>query len=378
MKIRNGFVSNSSSSSFILVYDKSKVLNTPEDIIDFIRRYPDKRVILRGTDLAEGEDIFELDNDQKKIIRCFPDRFIQLNTGTAPDTMGENPNRPKMRAYVNGFHLVKEDERLLYCDDIDVDMSDIDTPKKVSMQDINRWLELKNNSSLSEDEKKEYDNLDKLVKADNDYYNIQHERVEKRRQQLLTEERSKELQKLIREGVPVEDAIIEEVLIDNRTCEEDEYIFAERYLSACSFDMEDSYYIQGLREEDSYDKPYIVFYEDMISDKEEILKHIETSNTKDYIFWSNPVYNALQCPEQGVNIDFFELGEEEKAILRKKLLRNPREVYLLTNAYIENHDKGEIDRPSKFLIGYGNALIISKGHDVPDFEKNLEEQVDED
>ena len=40
MKIRNGFVSNSSSSSFVLAYDKTGIMTDPKDIVAFIDNNP--------------------------------------------------------------------------------------------------------------------------------------------------------------------------------------------------------------------------------------------------------------------------------------------------------------------------------------------------
>jgi subtilase family serine protease len=58
MKVRNGFVSNSSSSSFVVTYDELVGIN--DITVDDIKN--DKYVII-GKYLCEGYDIIHLEND---------------------------------------------------------------------------------------------------------------------------------------------------------------------------------------------------------------------------------------------------------------------------------------------------------------------------
>lgn len=60
MKIRNGFVSNSSSSSFI-VFGK-QILNV--DVPNLIEADLKKKIMVVGKDLSEGTDFFEIHNKQ--------------------------------------------------------------------------------------------------------------------------------------------------------------------------------------------------------------------------------------------------------------------------------------------------------------------------
>lgn len=69
MKVRNGFVSNSSSSSFMMTFeDKSHVLNDIYEIIFYIKDNPDKDILILGPGLSEGIDAFIPDKEMKDFI----------------------------------------------------------------------------------------------------------------------------------------------------------------------------------------------------------------------------------------------------------------------------------------------------------------------
>lgn len=76
MKIRNGFVSNSSSSSFLLGCTKENKIVGGRNIVDYIREHEDAFITLNLGDLNEGDDIFELTHDMKRLILRFPEEFI--------------------------------------------------------------------------------------------------------------------------------------------------------------------------------------------------------------------------------------------------------------------------------------------------------------
>lgn len=69
MKIRDGFVSNSSSSSFMVtVEDKSKVLQDTYEVMAFLKTNPEKDLMIIGPSLSEGLDVFVPDEAMKKFI----------------------------------------------------------------------------------------------------------------------------------------------------------------------------------------------------------------------------------------------------------------------------------------------------------------------
>ena len=69
MKIRAGFVSNSSSSSFIItVKNKTQVLQDTYEIIAFLKANPEKDLMIIGSNLSEGLDVFVPDEAMKEFI----------------------------------------------------------------------------------------------------------------------------------------------------------------------------------------------------------------------------------------------------------------------------------------------------------------------
>ena len=69
MKERRGFVSNSSSSSFMVtVKDKTQVLQDTYEVIAFLKANPEKDLMIIGPSLSEGMDVFVPDEAMKKFI----------------------------------------------------------------------------------------------------------------------------------------------------------------------------------------------------------------------------------------------------------------------------------------------------------------------
>lgn len=81
MKIRSGFVSNSSSSSFILGYN-GEPLNK-EQTIEYLKDKSHKStsLLVIGRELGDGDDIFYLDSEKCEFILGHEDRF--LNSGAS-------------------------------------------------------------------------------------------------------------------------------------------------------------------------------------------------------------------------------------------------------------------------------------------------------
>ena len=76
--IRNGFVSNSSSSSFILSFNKNYVVKGASNIVDFIKDNSDDyyEMYLHGGEYGEGELLFKLTEEHKSLIRKYKEEFI--------------------------------------------------------------------------------------------------------------------------------------------------------------------------------------------------------------------------------------------------------------------------------------------------------------
>ena len=75
MKIRNGFVSNSSSSSYLLCYEDENLLKNAEEILEFLKKDLYSEVLMIGKDLGDGRDVIWLNKNQKKLILRFPEHW---------------------------------------------------------------------------------------------------------------------------------------------------------------------------------------------------------------------------------------------------------------------------------------------------------------
>lgn len=74
MKIRKGFVSNSSSSSFILE-SVSVPLNRVQTV-DLLKTNPDASILVVGTSMNDGNDVFFLDRKRVNFILDHEERFL--------------------------------------------------------------------------------------------------------------------------------------------------------------------------------------------------------------------------------------------------------------------------------------------------------------
>lgn len=75
MKIRLGFVSNSSSCSDLLCYDDCNLLKNAKAILQFLKKDMNSEVLLIGKEFGEGRDILWLSHDEKRLILKFPDHW---------------------------------------------------------------------------------------------------------------------------------------------------------------------------------------------------------------------------------------------------------------------------------------------------------------
>ena len=75
MKIRNGFVSNSSSSSFIILGSSTAPLDRVQTV-ELLKTNPDARILVVGASMNEGNDIFFLDRERVDFILDHEERFL--------------------------------------------------------------------------------------------------------------------------------------------------------------------------------------------------------------------------------------------------------------------------------------------------------------
>jgi len=381
MKVRNGFVSNSSSSSFILSYNKKGVLTNPKDIVEYVKKYPEKSIIFNCGEWNEGDDIFELDEEQKSLIRKFPLEFIKCNTGTKsvidynyePDDITDHVHLvekdiPKVTAYTDGVILRECGSEYR---DFDVDMSDVES---VELPDdyFNR---------------REEPEIKELLNKSDNWYRIQEEREKVARRKFekdLMEEYKQDL--ISNYKVNPEDAVSELVDVSNGSCDPDRaYIsdFVERYLTNEYYDeyFDENQGFYHIKKKDRKEpKSFAIYYSESLTDKNEIsdfiTNRLSSSNGKNYLLWTNPVYNSLYDGDEQM-YDFYEIGPKEAEIFidnKENFFKNDREVVLFTNSEIQI-DGGTIPENSgkNVSLGYGKIVVISADSDTRDFKKNVGE-----
>lgn len=226
MKIRNGFVSNSSSSSFVLAYDKRGVMNTPEDIINYIDTHLRNEILFHGTECCEGDDWFMLDMTQKNYLLNRKKRFCKYNKGTHTATdiyfneeenewdSREIPDIPYVEIYtdVYTFHGYNDEYP------IDVDMSDWKSPHNYTTQEY-----------IEKEKDPEFQNI-------MDYSNKYYEERSKREALIRKEEKERYLnevtQEAINSGADPDNLVVKIIQVDNNSCDPDgnyDSEFAPRY-----------------------------------------------------------------------------------------------------------------------------------------------------
>ena len=375
MKCRNGFVSNSSSSSFVLSYAKNSVLTDPKKILEYLKE-SNGPIIFKGWDLGEGDDIFELDEDQKSLIRKFPKEFISANSGTTSRNIYEYDEKtedlidkgqeeiPKLTAYIGDVYFRDVCAFVEYYSP-DIDMSDIPN-EELTMDEI-----------LDKNPSREL--LEKRKISDN-WYRIKNEREKQariqKRAELIAEGREAFLKK--HPDSNPEDIISEMVLVSNRSCDSDGCYdleeFADRYLSEEFFENIDCFSFRKCDKQKI--KSFALIYRRVLEDKTEILEYLRVHNNLNpsYMCWSNEIYNTVREAE---DIDFFEIGKEEREILlnnSESFLKTSKKIELFVDSDIII-DTGIISLPtsSKFNVvtGYGKIAKIEKGTDLIDFKRNF-------
>ena len=226
MKVRNGFVSNSSSSSFVLAYDKRRVYSDPAVIAEYIDTHLRDEILFHGTECCEGDDWFILDMTQKNYLLDRKKRFCKYNKGTHTATeiyfneeknewdSREIPNVPYVEIYtdVYAFHGYNEEFQ------VNVDMSDWKSPHSYTAQE---YVEKENDP--------EFQNA---IEYSNKYY----EERSKRETRIRKEERERYLnevtQEAINSGADPDNLVVEMIQVDYNSCDPDgnsDSEFAPRY-----------------------------------------------------------------------------------------------------------------------------------------------------
>lgn len=344
MKIRNGFVSNSSSSSFILVYQKSSVVEGAEEIIKYVTENPNMWPLFRGRSLNEGDDYFELNPSMEALIRKFPDQFIE---GT------KNCEEP-ISLYRKARLFADPAERV----SIDIDMSDVPFGDISSDNVVLYYKEPDNHPELKE----QMDIRDR-------YYRIEEERREKKEMELASSEIEETKKEFVAANIPEDDIEVKKVWVDYSSLYSDggdEKDFAERYFTQyydawrCNFLCNDS-----------EARSYVLFYDELIEDREKIIETLERTceTSTNYLFFTDPVINSVDDDYDGVSVDYYEIGPEELAVLKKDFDKNTAKVWLATNASISAAGEGKTPSSSKYLVGYGRVAVIERGKDLIDFKE---------
>lgn len=350
MKIRNGFVSNSSSSSFILIYDKTCVIDDLNEMISYIKNHPNTYPIFYGDEINEGQDAFILTPEQESLIRKFPDRFI-------------NQNKSKnITLYTNNAIMIKDSSE---CSNEEPDMSDIKEPDNVTDEEFNLYMELviRDKNSIPKELQEKMDKLhayekiyDKrvteLIKKKNE------ERINKAKDEIISASSCKE------KNIETMDFYLDNSAVEETTDFAERYLTDEWYTSDSDYVLETRY---------GYNRPYLLEYEELITDKEQIINYLVNSDniSNNLIFWSNAVFNFIETYEEDFTVDFYRIGKHELDLLKQKLKASSKEVYLATNANIILNDSGNLTKSFNYKLGYGNPVVIEANTDLADFEKEM-------
>ena len=330
MKIRNGFVSNSSSSSFYMAYDKTQVTNDPAVIVQFLNEHPNEQVLFRGIDLGEGEDLFFLNDEQKSLIRKFPEEFIALNS------------KPYTREVWIGDEVTDDSQSHW---------------KKVTGPRITAYF------------------FAEMTGLPDGSWNMTTEQW----QEFYKNERTKNAEEFCHKslvenaGIKEENYATEVVEVCWRSCDEETWEFADRYLT---WEWEENYSDFCLERFDRKNKrPFVIFYENLVTDKNEILRAFDEKSADQLaICRTNKVFNTIQ---KSTYLAVYKLGPKEKQLLKdsaEEFLKNPADYYMLVNPVILNKANETIKFPEgdlKYLLAYGKLYVCQPGKNIPDFTTDI-------
>ena len=251
--IRKGFVSNSSSSSFIISYNRDNIVKGAENIVNFIKDKLNRdyeMYLYGGAEYGEGDLLFKLEDTHKSLIRKYRDEFI---------------NHPNSSSYVLYYGEETSNSRYIYEDSL------------------------------------LFKNFDEGVVA-----NLL---GNKRYWEISTEEYNEAIDKHlneIREATPNREA--KRTWISYNLDVDDEEFF-NLFLSD-EEECDRSWMIDG-RSEESCARPYALSYKERISNKEEIVQYLKYSKPDSNLglCWLNEVYEDVT--RRIVDLEMYVLGSEE-------------------------------------------------------------------
>ncbi len=340
MRTRNGFVSNSSSSSFLLTYDSRKILETPEDILEILRKSPDSRVIIRGTELSDGEDCFELDSEQKSLIRRFPQEFIRTNSGTE----------------FRSRYVFEKDGT---CREESYELSKIRGYLDADLQNIDRemwdsWTDSRDESGEDSESyrKKVVDRISCRVK---------------------------DSMKALGEIGPEDEKNIvsEEIYVDYDNSNGDMSSpseFAERYLTYEDPEEYASIFHTG-KFSRMKEHPYAILYSDFTQDRKKIVEEIEALSSRGYTGDTLAIarYNKVFSDTLDISsLDLYTIGEDEGRMIlddRDSILEGQYEYLLLRNPVVVERSLDSTPQGMRMSVGYGRLYMSGAGENIPDFCK---------
>ena len=226
MKYRQGFVSNSSSSSYLIAYDASAILSDPKEIVDYIENNLRSPIMFKS-DLCEGWDIFELDMKQKNYLLKHQKRFENFSKGTVKYTdysaqKDENGNYPEFDIpFVQALTKVYRFEPDPYeWETPEVDMSDIPCPE-LSLEETMAAVKPDADPELKE-----------KLKLQSNWGQIRCQRQDEARHNNRNEYIKKTKQELLKAGADPKTLKVELVEVDYRNCDPDgtsDWEFPGRY-----------------------------------------------------------------------------------------------------------------------------------------------------
>lgn len=317
MKIRNGFVSNSSSSSFILTYNKNKVLNSPEEIIDFVTNNPNRDISI-SKELSDGVDFVELKDSWKSFIRKYPEEFTRANL-PYKNYFGEEV---RIKAYIDGEYSLSSNETIS-----SISLSREDYLKVVEKNKIEQTEKLSNRLNLD----KENICSDKI---DLDYNSSYFDKLDT------------------------------------------DYDFVERYISA---EDNDDYYDYCFRRKANKTKsnPFVVTYDYILKGKEDIVNYLNSPKSKksnNVITWYNSSIEDAKVSNFTI-VDFYEIGDKEIEFINKNkddFLKSNRSILLITNfnLFTSSLDLDGISFINSEIC-YGKVKVLKKGRNIKDFEDSM-------